>query len=223
MIDYGKSIKQKRKELGISQQEVADWLGLHRVTLGNYENKQHNISEVKLKKIEQFLNLKTAYEFYGTFRLDSFGMEYKALSNGEYLLNVPYIPVSLYDEYAATLEGGNFKLNHLIDQIDKGVYIAFEVKGEAMDNGSRLGLTKGDIAVAKEVDKNSIEMDKTAANIWVIILEDDILFRKMERVIKDESKILFKALNPSREFADFSLNISEIKKIYQVTQRRTNY
>ncbi|NDV68555.1 helix-turn-helix transcriptional regulator [Dysgonomonas sp. 25] len=223
-IDYEtfdfKRIKQHRKFLGITQDELAEWLNAGRTTIIRYEKGRIPIEA--MPKITRFLDVKTKEELYGVL-VDDFGLEYKTLSNGEYQISIPYIPISSYQQYANTFELGDLQLGYVVDNINTGLYVAFEVKGEAMDNGSRRSLTKGDIAIAKELDKDNLQMDEINGEIWVVILEGDILFRKVEKFVRKDNKIVFRALNPSKEYADFSLNLAEIKKLYRVIERRTNF
>lgn len=215
-----KKIKHHRKLLGITQDELAKWMGLGRTTIIKYE-KGDVIPSDSLKKLNLFFEIRNKAELFD-YQYDKCGMEYKAVSTGEYLMRIPYIPTSFYEHYINNSDTGNLRVNHFIHMIDSGIYIAFEVKGEAMDDGSRVSLKMGDIVITQEMDKDNLKVEKDDSNVWAILVGKEILFRKAERFI-DEDKILFKALNPSLEYSDFTLKISDIKKIYKVIQRRTNF
>lgn len=217
-FDYT-NIKRQRKLLRMTQDDLADWMGVSRFTIMNYE--KGKFPEDAIPKLKIFLAAKSKEELYGSL-VDEYGVEYNTLPSGDYLINVPFVPTSSYNHYASTFELGDLKLNHIVRDINAGVYVAFEVDNEAMDDGSRKSLTKGDIAIAKEIDIDKLNVEKNSSCVWVIIVGNEILFRKADRTIDGENCVLFKALNPSLNYADFRLELSNIKKIYQVIERRTN-
>lgn len=219
-FDY-KLIKPHRKRLKMTQDDLADWMGVTRYSIINYEGGK-TIPPNSINKLRLFLEAETKDELYDT-HFDSFGNEYSNLPTGEYLINVPYIPISSYSQYISTFEFGELKLGHIVSDIDSGLYVAFQVENEAMDDGSRKSLTKGDIAIAKEIDKDKINVDDCCSDVWVIIIENNILFREVEQFIEGENCVIFKALNPSLNDSDFRIELSSIKKIYQVIKRITNF
>ena len=58
LISLGKVIRAKRSELGYSQEEFAEAVGLHRTYIGSIERAERNISFQNLVKIAQALSLK---------------------------------------------------------------------------------------------------------------------------------------------------------------------
>lgn len=214
-------IKRHRKRLRITQDELASWMGLQRMSIGRYE-KGEPIPPESTKKLLRFLKAETKEELYGN-PTDDYGMEYKKLTEGNYILNIPYIPVRQYSYFLDTFELGKTYISIVFDRINSGVYTAFEVRGEAMDDNSRHSLSTGDVAVAKEVKIEELSQEVNPKDFWVIIIENDILIRRIERYIQDENRVACKAINSSLEYADFSLNVSDIKRIYQVTQRITKF
>lgn len=219
-FDY-KKIKLQRKKFGMTQDDLAKWMNVSRHTVMDCE-KNKNISRASMNKLISFLDAKTKEELCGSL-VDSFGMEYKTMPMGGYLMNIPYIPVSYQKEYALTFNSGNLKICHIVNDINSGLYVAFEVRDGAMDDGdSRLSLKRGDIAITKEIDKESIEANKDTPNIYVIILDNNVFFRKVDN-LEGENKVICSSLNPSREYSNFALDVSEITKIYKIVQRRTNF
>jgi len=216
-----KLIKQHRRVLGMTQDDLAEWMGESRSTIQRIENSDITISTENKKKLNHFLKIQSKEELYGTLT-DNYGVEYNSLPTGNYLITIPYIPISNYNDFACKLDLGELKVNHIVDSINSGFYIAIQVNGEAMDDGSRISLRKGDIAVCMELDKEHIDIDENTANIWVVIFENKIWFRKAENTFEKEC-VLLKAINPSISFADLELEIESITKIYKVIQRQTNF
>ncbi|OGX38135.1 MAG: transcriptional regulator [Omnitrophica WOR_2 bacterium RIFCSPHIGHO2_02_FULL_68_15] len=48
---FGMSVRQRRRELGISQEELAERAGLHRTYIGDIERGLRNVSLVNIAKI----------------------------------------------------------------------------------------------------------------------------------------------------------------------------
>ncbi|PXV66917.1 hypothetical protein CLV62_104178 [Dysgonomonas alginatilytica] len=219
-LDYT-LIKRHRKRLRITQDELASWMGLQRMSIVRYERGEPIPPESK-KKLLYFLNTETQEELYGN-PTDDYGMEYQKLSGGNYILKIPFTPVCQYSYLLDTFDLGDTQISIVFDRINSGAYAAFEVRGEAMDDNSRYSLSNGDIAISKEVKIEDLSEEINPKDFWVILIENDILIRKIKGYNQNENSIVFKANNPSIEYADFSLNVSDIKRIYQVTQRITKF
>lgn len=56
-ITFGRNVRLARKELGISQEELAAKAGLHRTYIGMVERAERSISLQNAKKIADALNL----------------------------------------------------------------------------------------------------------------------------------------------------------------------
>ena len=50
-IRFGKTVRQRRNELGVSQEEFADRCGLDRTYLGGIERGERNVALVNIEKI----------------------------------------------------------------------------------------------------------------------------------------------------------------------------
>lgn len=57
MTVIGNRIKQLRKENGVSQQELADYLGIERTSLSKIENMKYNPSPRVMQKTSEFFGL----------------------------------------------------------------------------------------------------------------------------------------------------------------------
>lgn len=58
LIKFGKIIKEKRKETGLSQEGFAYKVGIDRAYYSSIENGKHNLSLLQIKKIADGLNIK---------------------------------------------------------------------------------------------------------------------------------------------------------------------
>lgn len=57
LIKLGKIIKQKRKDIGISQENFAYKIGMDRTYYSSIENGKHNISILQIEKIANGLDI----------------------------------------------------------------------------------------------------------------------------------------------------------------------
>lgn len=53
---FGQNVRRYRKELGLSQEKLADKCGLHRTYIGSIECFQRNVSLENIQKIAEALN-----------------------------------------------------------------------------------------------------------------------------------------------------------------------
>jgi len=60
LVSLGKAIRGLRLEIGLSQETLADDVGIDRSYMGGIERGEHNVALVNLVKIAQALNITTA-------------------------------------------------------------------------------------------------------------------------------------------------------------------
>ena len=59
----GWAVRQRRKKIGVSQEEFADLCGLHRTYMGSVERGERNISLVNIEKIARALQVSLSQLF----------------------------------------------------------------------------------------------------------------------------------------------------------------
>jgi phage repressor protein C with HTH and peptisase S24 domain len=117
------------------------------------------------------------------------------------------------DEYIEELP----KIPFLVDKEYKGIYRAFEVKGDSMDNGLTGSYKEGYIVLGREVAKD-LWRDKLHLRKWknfVVVTErDGVIIKEISKHDTAKGIITLHSLNP--DFADVNMKLSNVKQLFNV-------
>lgn len=165
----------------------------------------------------------------GEFFLEnSHGLKFYDLGNGKYRMTVKLVPFCAYGRFANEAdvlepdkeewEDESFE----VSQIAHGNYLAFEVKGDSMDDGTRKSFEAGDRVLVRELNK-IYWTDKLRYRdypYWVVVFDSSVLIKQIINQDIEKGIITFHSLNPSPEYCDFTLCIDDIRKLYYVVQKK---
>jgi hypothetical protein len=154
------------------------------------------------------------------------GVKYFELANGRYLMRVPFVPIKAYakyiDEHRDAESGESLdEYNFIVDQIGHGSYMAFEIKGDSMDDDTRKSLGNGDIVLGRELSSEHWK-DKLHTNEypnWIIVLDNTILCKQIVGQDLERGIITCHSLNPSPEYSDFEVSFNDIRQMFNIIQR----
>ena len=157
------------------------------------------------------------------------GVKYFELANGKYLMRVPFVPIKAYAKYIddyrdAEFSGSLDEYNFIVDQIGHGKYMAFEIKGDSMDDDTRKSLANGDIVLGRELGSEHWR-DKLHTNEypnWIIVLDNTILCKQIINQDIEKGTITCHSLNTSPEYSDFELSFNDIRQMFNIIQRVSN-
>lgn len=156
------------------------------------------------------------------------GVKFYDLGNGRYRMTVSKVPFCAYGRFAnesdrldpdkEDWETESFEW----DRIVHGRYLAFEVKGDSMDNGTRESFEEGDVVLVRELDRSHWRDGLRYKDhpYWVVVFGTSVLIKQMTGCDMDEGKITLHSLNPSPEFSDFSLPLDSVRALYYVLQKK---
>lgn len=158
----------------------------------------------------------------------SSGIKYFELSDNKYRMRVPLVPFSAYARYAndTCAPIGQDRetwdeVEFIVDKIGHGNYMGFEIKGDSMDDDSKRSFTQGDLVLARELDKihwmSGLKYEKYP--FWIIVLEGTILCKQITDQDIETGDITCHSLNPSPEYSDFTINLSNICRIFNIIQK----
>jgi len=101
-----------------------------------------------------------------------------------------------------------------------GVYLAFEVKGDSMDDGSKDAYEEGEILICREVEKDYWKDSRLHINRrdFVIVHEEGILIKRIIAHNVEKHTITIHSLNP--EYPDREIDLASVYQIFSVVESR---
>lgn len=146
----------------------------------------------------------------------------------DFRMEVRLVPFCAYGRFINelnTLEQDNDDWgveSFMTDKIVHGNYLAFEIKGDSMDDGTRNSFEEGDIVLTRELDrvhwKDGLRFNDHP--YWVVVFENSVLIKQIIGQDLVNGTITFHSINSSPEYSDFTLNMDEIRALYYVLQKK---
>lgn len=156
------------------------------------------------------------------------GMEYYEMPNGKFRMRVPLIPAKAYakyiDEYRDAEPCSDMEyIEFIVDKIGLGQYYAFEIKGDSMDDNTKSSICDKDIVLARELQKdlwkNKLHSDEYP--FWIIVLDNTIICKQIVKHDVERAEITCHSLNPSPEYADFTIPLNEVKQLCNIVVKQS--
>jgi len=232
-------IKRLRRKNGINQSDLAAAIGVSLRTIQLYEKRNANIPIKNLNKIADFFKMSIGELFL--YEVNETGESYSkeqpfvtsgsigySLGHGKTLLKVPLVPAEAQKEFVESYAEGNslkkaFRMDFLVRTLENTTYVAFEVTGDAMDNGTSFSVPNGAVVLAKKVDKSKLHInDSVTHTAFVLVCADRIICKAITRMTQDKKGLICHNLNPSPEFRDFEVAMDEVYDVYEVIKKQVN-
>jgi len=117
-------------------------------------------------------------------------------------------------EYMDTLPAIPF----IVDQEAHGNYVAFEVRGDSMDDGSDEAYKEGDRLLCREIRQDLWVNSKLHIRKWdfVIVHQEGILIKRIVDHDTMNHTLKIHSLNP--EYPDRVVDLREVRKIFNVIE-----
>ncbi|WP_440881441.1 helix-turn-helix domain-containing protein [Tenacibaculum sp. C7A-26P2] len=204
-------IKKRRKELGLTQEQLAKKIGITKRTIINYE-KGEFIPESKVKLLHSILSNKNE---------EAIPLDFSEL-------NVMFVPLVNQYAYAGYLSGygddefieGLSKIPFIADQEHKDQYLCFEVKGDSMDDGSYESYLEGDVLLCLNI-RQDYWMSKLHINKWdfvVVHKEKGVLVKRITEHDVENGILTLHSLN--EYYDDFQVHLKDVAKIFNIVDDR---
>ncbi|TMM58874.1 helix-turn-helix transcriptional regulator [Maribacter algarum] len=232
-------LKQLRRKKKINQTDLAHAVGVSLRTIQLYEKKNANIPIKNLTKIANYFEVSIA-ELYShevneeqdIYKLSSATSDstltVKKIDAKKWIVNAPLVTVKKLRDYCHETENREFlkslpSLSFVVENIESGTYVAFEIMGNSMENGTADSIPSGAIVLAKEILQEDLEMRGKVKNPKaIIIFGENILCKEIINYDEKSKQITCHSLNTSPEYADFEIPVSEIKQLFEVIKKQTD-
>ncbi len=228
-------IKHLRRKKGVNQSDLATAIGVSLRTIQLYEKRDANIPIKNLTKIAQYFNTTIAELYMHEVNESATGyakqkvvsadgtMAY-ALPEGKYLVMAPVLLSGFQEKFLQDLKLDDLlKSGFLVDYFDEGGYLAFEIIGNAMNDGSIQSIPNGSLVLGKRIDKEVLSKSGTNSLVdqaLVLVCTTRIICKRFTGYNVETQSIACNNLNNAPEFKDFEVPLANISSVYLVVKRQ---
>lgn len=143
--------------------------------------------------------------------------------NQNYIINVPLVNQYAQAGYLCGYEDAAYiatlpTIPFIIDHEAKGNYVAFEVRGDSMNDGTEESYLEGDRLLCREIAPYLWAESKLHIRKWdfVIVHEDGILVKRIIDHNVEDHTITIHSLN--NMYKDRIIDLAEVKQIFNVIE-----
>lgn len=143
--------------------------------------------------------------------------------NNNYIINVPLVNQFAQAGYLCGFQDAAYiatlpTIPFIIDHEAKGNYVAFEVRGDSMNDGTEDSYLEGDRLLCREIAPYLWAESKLHIRKWdfVIVHEDGILVKRIIDHDVENHTITIHSLNDM--YSDRVIDLSEVKQIFNVIE-----
>ena len=139
------------------------------------------------------------------------------------IINVPLVNQYAYAGYLNGYQNETYMntlptIPFIVDHEAKGNYIAFEVKGDSMNDGTEESYLEGDRLLCREVPSYLWAENKLHIKKWdfVIVHEEGIIVKRITNHDVENHKITVHSLNEL--YPDREIDLAEVKQIFNIVE-----
>lgn len=225
---FGDRLKIVMEEEKYSDNEVSNMLDIHQSTLENWINGTSVVDRQKLEEFCNFVNVSVDWLLSGEGDMYTRPIEEVRVKYNEARpINSKIKMIPLVSQYAQAGYLCGFgdqeyvdslpTIPFMVDHEPKGHYMAFEVKGDSMFDGSYDSLVEGDLLMCREINfdfwKSKLYIKKWN-NFVIVHREDGVLVKKIIDHDVERGLITLHSLNPLYE--DRVMCLSEVSQLFSV-------
>jgi transcriptional regulator with XRE-family HTH domain len=212
------------KRKGLSQKKFETMVGLSN---GYVNNISKGIGAEKMQRIlSTFPELNQEWLLLGEGNMLVESIE----SNAEPLTNERRVGVRLVSQYAYAGYLSGYGDDEYLDSLPlidftpdremTGNWLAFEVRGDSMDDGSKESYIEGEIVICREVEPDYWRDSRLFINKrdFVIVHKEGILIKRIIAHDVDSHTITIHSLNPL--YKDRTINLKDVLQIYSIIESR---
>lgn len=224
MTSIHEKLKQYFENQGISQKEIADKTDTTKQYINAILNGRRRIGRLQAEKMETQFGLSSVWLLTGegpmlrtaseaTPRTDLKHTGVRLVSQYAY---AGYLTGYMDDTYMAQLPVIDFTP----DREMTGNYLAFEVRGDSMDDGSKEAYVEGELLICREVEPHLWRDSRLHINKrdFVIVHAEGILVKRVIAHDVANHNITIHSLNPL--YPDRVIDLAEVRQIFSVVESR---
>ncbi|TDE53796.1 helix-turn-helix transcriptional regulator [Flavobacterium sp. GT3P67] len=235
MDTIGSKLKALIEKKGITPYELSENTGVSQSTLSRIINKNSKPNIKNRKILAEYFNVSNNYFLLENeedtlsdeedYLENKNGNKFQDLGNGKFIMTVPLVPAKAYATYISECCEGDFidgfnEVNFYVDQYARGNYVAFEIKGDSMDNGGLYDNPEGCITLCRELNRQHWKDGfRDSQYGWIIVHKDTIICKDIISQNLENGIITCHSRNTSPEFQDFTIELNDVKQIFKIVKR----
>ena len=201
------------RESKLSNYVISKQTHISQGTLGNYKNGKTKPTPANTEILLQFFSSENAL-----------AIENEAIPlNQNYIINVPLVNQYAQAGYICGFQDAAYiatlpTIPFIIDHEAKGNYVAFEVRGDSMNDGTEESYLEGDRLLCREIAPYLWAESKLHIRKWdfVIVHEGGILVKRIIDHNVENHTITIHSLNDM--YPDRVIDLAEVKQIFNVIE-----
>lgn len=201
------------KESKLSNYVISKQTHISQSTLGNYKNGKTKPTPANTEILLQFFSSENVL-----------AIENEAIPlNQNYIINVPLVNQYAQAGYLCGFQDAAYiatlpTIPFIIDHEAKGNYVAFEVRGDSMNDGTEESYLEGDRLLCREIAPYLWAESKLHIRKWdfVIVHEEGILVKRIIDHNVENHTITIHSLNDM--YPDRVIDLAEVRQIFNVIE-----
>jgi SOS-response transcriptional repressor LexA len=212
-------IEQLAKQNGGSINALAQKADVDPSSLSKIVRGKLGLSAANAKKLAKACGVSEAWLVYGEGEIDALPVFFERHAGiplvGQYAY-AGYLTGYGDNEYIGTLPTIDFTP----DREMTGNWLAFEVKGDSMEDGSIDSYVEGEIVICREVERDYWKDSRLFINKrdFVIVHEEGVLIKRIIEHNVERHTITIHSLNPM--YQDRVLDLAQVKQIFSIVESR---
>lgn len=146
------------------------------------------------------------------------------LGTGQFIMIVPLVQDYAYAGYLAGYQDEEYiedlpKHSFVVNKQHRGKYMAFQVIGDSMSDGTDESITEGSTVTGREIQRHlwSSRFHIHRFKDYVIVHKEGILIKRIIKHDVETGVITCLSLNPDKEaYPDFELNLDDCRQIFNI-------
>ena len=221
------NIASLRKSLKLRQKDFGEKIGIKQAYLSEIESGKKPLTEELYNNIIEVFGMDKVSEYF----INTDNSDIIANSNTNeaipinqnYIINVPLVNQYAQAGYLCGYQDAAYMetlptIPFIIDHEAKGNYVAFEVRGDSMNDGTEESYLEGDRLLCREIYSQYWVESKLHYTKWdfVIVHEEGILVKRIIDHNMDNHTITIHSLNSM--YPDRVIDLAEVKQIFNVIE-----